>query len=142
MPLRPVFIIALTLAAGCSEQTPEPAPQRIADAGVCFKVQGEATIVVERNVPNIETCAARLEVLRQQTDAPVEGRYQTVRLYVDAASIQAAREDGAGPRFRVFQPAALTALQEATRRRLAAEAAPRRTGPPVAEGLPPAPRAP
>ena len=133
---RQLALPLVALLTSCSQ----PEPRAAAERGLCVRLQSAGAIVVERGVPNVETCAARLEVVRQQNGgAPLQGRYQTVRLYLDAERIDAAREDGGGPRFRVFEPGDLVQLREATRKRLEAEAVPRRAGPPVAEGLPPAP---
>ncbi len=131
-------MLLLPFLAACAPEA-ERAPR--VEAGLCSQaVPGNlAPVVVERGVPNIETCAARLEVVRQQGGGdPVEGRYGPVRLYVSEAAVEAA-QSADGRRYAVFQPEALAQLQAATRDRIAAESRPRRTGPPVGEGLPPAP---
>jgi hypothetical protein len=125
--------ILLTALTACTPQ----AARAPTEAGVCWRMTRTGATptfrVIERGVPNLETCAARMEVLRQQENTAIEGAYQAHFLFVDATRMEAARELEA-PRFRILEEAQRVDLQEAVRRRLAAEAAPRRTGPPVLPG--------
>jgi hypothetical protein len=59
-------------------------------------------------VDNLETCGARLEVVRLRRGRPVVGAYGGVYVLVDADAIDAQAPDG--PRTRLFDPSTRRAL--------------------------------
>lgn len=103
--------------AGCS-----PSERASTDAGVCWRVvEAQAPAVLDRNIANLETCAARLEAVRLRDGGTVEGLYAGRSIFVSAAAIEAAAtRDGA--RYRVFDEDDRLALQAAIRKLLDREA--------------------
>lgn len=66
---------------------------------------------VERSVPNLETCAARLEAIRMTERRAVTGFYNGHFIFVTEADILSAQTlDGA--RFRVFEPKDRKTIQD------------------------------
>jgi hypothetical protein len=86
---------ALTASlGGCGQASDEE------DARTCYVASGEGFSPLDTDIPNLETCAARLEVVYLRHPTPVRGRYGGVFVYVDAADIAAAAPNG--PRVRLL----------------------------------------
>lgn len=95
--------IALLLGSvACSPVTATPSA-----VDLCWRVSGpdggsarnEAIAV---DIPNLETCAARLEALRMLEGRPVTGLYNGHFIFVTEGDIRSARTLD-GTRFRVFE---------------------------------------
>ena len=93
----PALAAASVLAAGCNSGVAPPG-----DTGVCYHVvQDKAGApkfnVLVRDIPNLETCAARLEGLRQRflrlggSHMNIMGAYQTNYLWLDRAGVTSSR---------------------------------------------------
>ncbi len=95
---KPAAAIAVAFAlAGCNSSVTPPG-----DTGVCYHAvqDGAGKLkfnVVVRDIPNLETCAARLEGLRQQflrlggSHMDIMGAYQTNFLWLDRSGVTSAR---------------------------------------------------
>ena len=94
---KPVLALAAAAAvlAGCARKEEPPGT-----AGVCYHVVREKSgklryNVVVRDITNLETCAARLEGLRQQflrmggSHMDLTGAYQTRFLFVNRVGVSA-----------------------------------------------------
>ena len=88
---------AAAALAGCSSSPHPPG-----DTGVCYHVaQGKGGAlrynVVTRGVPNMETCAARLEALREQflrmggSHEQLTGAFQASYLFLDRVGVSASK---------------------------------------------------
>lgn len=96
--LKPALVLlaAAAVLAGCSTKEEPPG-----DKGVCFHVVRDPQTrklrynVVVRDVPNLETCAAQLEGLRQRflrmggSRLDLTGAYQTRFLFVGRNGVSA-----------------------------------------------------
>ncbi len=87
-------VLATALLAGCSRDQP-------ADLGVCYIASGSRQFVpIDRDIANLETCAARLEVMYLRERRPVTGLYGGVYVLIDGSHIDAKAPDG--PRTRLL----------------------------------------
>ena len=97
LPLLPAALAAAGLLAACSNS-----PRPPGDTGVCFHVVnapgGKLRYnVVARGVPNMETCGARLEVLREQflrmggSHEQITGAFQVTYLFLDRTGVSASK---------------------------------------------------
>jgi hypothetical protein len=89
-------VVAAGLLAGCTTQTKAPF-----DQGVCYSVAlpdaGEKTPpafnVLSRDEPQIENCAAKLEIMRVQflrmggSNSDIVGAYQGQFIFIDRAGV-------------------------------------------------------
>ncbi|WP_122465330.1 hypothetical protein [Brevundimonas lutea] len=123
-------ILALTiLAAGACSAQPEAAQPEAAEpaANVCWRVlevvDGEPRVqAVVRDIPNLETCAVRIEGLRMIEERPVTGLYNAHYIFATETGLTASPGlDGA--RVRVFDAERRQEIQAELRRLMAEEAA-------------------
>lgn len=94
--------ILLTGLAGCSSQPTAPT-----GAGLCwrmFEVPGRQPRfdILDRDVPNLESCAAQLEGARMMEGRPTTGAYNGHFIFVTEEQITSALSLN-GPRVRVFE---------------------------------------
>ena len=113
--VRMVLLLTAGALAGCSPAKPA------ADAGVCWRVRDGVREVLDRNIANLETCAARLEAVRMRDGGAVEGDYAGRSIFVSEAAIEAAATRN-GARYRVFDADDRQAMQAAIRKLLEREA--------------------
>lgn len=118
-----IGLIALLALAGCSAEQ-ATAPQ---DVNVCWRVlditDGEPQVAaVVRDVPNLESCAVRIEGLRLIEGRPVTGLYNAQYIFATETELSAApRLDGA--RVRVFLEERRLEIQEELKAQLTAREA-------------------
>ena len=97
LTLVPTALAAAGLLAACSNS-----PRPPGDVGVCYHVaQGKGGKlrynVVTGGVPNMETCAARLEMLREQflrmggSHEQLTGAFQASYLFLDRTGVSASK---------------------------------------------------
>ena len=93
-------VLAITMLAGCNTQTKAPF-----DPGVCYSValpkEGEKTAprfnVLARDLPQIEFCAAKLEIMRVQflrlggSTREIVGAYQGQFIFIDRGGVSFGR---------------------------------------------------
>ena len=115
----PVLLLSLLLPAlaACS-----PAKKADPDAGVCFRVQGAAREVLDRPIPNLQTCAQRLEAVRMMEGGAVEGYFEGSFIFATEAELTSARARD-GRRYPVLEPEQRAELQRAIRKLIEARAA-------------------
>lgn len=92
----------LTGLAACSSQTSAPE-----SAGLCLQLvegpdQSPAYVVLDRNVPNLESCAVQLEGARMVGGRSTSGLYNGHYIFATADQITSSRQLE-GPRIRVFE---------------------------------------
>ena len=110
----PVGALLLASLTACSEQTIAPDGQ-----GICWRMFETADHpprfeIVDRNVPNLESCAVQLEGVRLTEGAPTTGAYNGHFIFADEDQITSAGTiDGA--RIRVFDPDDRRRIQEGLR---------------------------
>ena len=96
-PLVPTALAAAGLLAACSAS-----PRPPGDTGVCYHVaQGKGGQLrynlVADHVPNLETCSARLEMLREQflrmggSHEQLTGAFQASYLFLDRTGVSASK---------------------------------------------------
>jgi hypothetical protein len=107
--------IVLALGAAACSQAIGSAPA----SDVCALVREETDKAelyqpVEDDVPNLETCAARLEAIRMIRGRPVTGIYNGHFIFVTEADILSA-QTLEGSRFRVFEPKDRKTIQDGIR---------------------------
>lgn len=98
--------LAIALVLGSAACSPVAGTASAVD--VCWRVsdpeggaaRNEAVAV---DIPNLETCAARLEAVRMMEGRPVTGLYNGHFIFVTEASVLSAQTLD-GTRFRVFEP--------------------------------------
>ena len=106
--------VILTAAAACSSQPAAPT-----GAGLCWRMfevpdQPPRFEVIDRNVANLESCAAQLEGARMMEGRPTAGAYNGHFIFVTDEQITSAQTfDGA--RVRVFEEADRRKVQESLR---------------------------
>jgi len=91
----------MALAAGaCSSPIDASSTQN-----ACLRMASDTNrfTTVEERVPNLETCAARLEAVRMIEGGAVTGRYNGHYIFVSEAEVTSAQSID-GSRFRVFEP--------------------------------------
>lgn len=109
----------MALAAGaCSLPIDAPSTQN-----ACLRMASDADgfTTIEAAVPNLETCAARLEAVRMIEGGSVTGRYNGHYIFVSEAEIVSAQSID-GSRFRVFEPDDREVIQAGIRDLIDAEA--------------------
>ncbi len=115
--------LAAVAVAGCSQEAAAPP----AEMNVCHRVleviDGEPQVqVVARNVPNLESCAVRIEGLRMIEGRPATGVYNAHFIFATETALTSALSlDGA--RVRVFEEEQRVRFQEELRERIAAREA-------------------
>ncbi len=115
---------AACLAAACvgGACSPFPGGEAAPDAGICWRVRaspGQAPVreVLERDVDNLQTCAARLEAVRMMGGGAVEGAFEGRSIFVSEAEITQSPARN-GTRYPVFDAEQRRAVQDAIRRLL------------------------
>ena len=106
MVLRPLpyltFCLSGALLAACQDPSPTRPPAPV-QAGICWFTSSTGRFVpLDQEVANIETCAARLEVVYLQKGQPVTGAYEGSYVFIDAKTI--ARAGSAGPPLPLIGP--------------------------------------
>lgn len=117
--IRAAWLAAACVGGACSPfpgDTPDP------DAGICWRVRaspGPAPVreVLERDVDNLQTCAARLEAVRMMGGGAVEGAFEGRSIFVNAAEITQS-PSRSGTRYPVFDAGQRREVQDAIRRLL------------------------
>ncbi len=99
--------------AGCGLNDPNSPAAR-----TCSIASGAGFVPLDPDVDNLETCAARLEVVFLKRQTPVTGRYGGVFVYVTAQSIDAAKPNG--PRERLLDPKTRAGVDDQIRQLLKA----------------------
>jgi hypothetical protein len=115
--MRTSPILLGLLVAACS---PGGKPQADPDKGVCFRVRDGAREVLDRPIPNLQTCAQRLEAVRMMEGGAVEGFFEGSFIFATEAELSSARARD-GRRYPVLEPAQRTELQRAIQKLIEAE---------------------
>ena len=106
--------ILLTGLAGCSSQPTAPT-----GAGLCwrmFEVPGQQPRfeILDRDVPNLESCAAQLEGARMMEGQATTGAYNGHFIFATEQQVTSAMSLD-GPRVRVFEEEDRREIQESLR---------------------------
>ena len=106
--------ILLTGMAACSSQPPAPT-----GAGLCwrmFEVAGQPARfeIIARDVPNLESCAARLEGARMMEGQPTTGAYNGHFIFATGEQITSAPTMN-GTRVRIFEAEDRRKIQDGLR---------------------------
>ena len=106
--------ILLTGLAGCSSQPTAPT-----GAGLCwrmFEVPGQQPRfeILDRDVPNLESCAAQLEGARMMEGQATTGAYNGHFIFATEEQVTSAMSLD-GPRVRVFEEEDRREIQESLR---------------------------
>jgi hypothetical protein len=109
--LKRIGAVLLTGLAACSSQAVAPS-----GAGVCWRMfevadQQPRFEVIGRDVPNLESCAARLEGARMMEGTPTSGAYNGHFIFVTEEQITSATTIN-GVRIRVLEPEDRRKIQE------------------------------
>jgi len=106
--------VILTAAAACSTQPAAPT-----GAGLCWRMfevpdQPPRFEILDRNVANLESCAAQLEGARMMEGRPTAGAYNGHFIFATEEQITSAQTlDGA--RVRIFEEADRRKIQDSLR---------------------------
>ena len=106
--------VLLTGLAGCSSQSTAPT-----GAGLCwrmFEVPGQQPRfeILDRDVPNLESCAAQLEGARMMEGQATTGAYNGHFIFATDEGVTSAMSLD-GPRVRVFEEEDRREIQESLR---------------------------
>lgn len=117
--IRAACLSAACLGAACS---PSPGERAEPEAGICWRVRanpGQAPVreALDRDIANLQTCAARLEAVRMMDGGAVEGAFEGRSIFVSEAEITQA-PSRSGTRYPVFEPEQRRAVQDAIQRLL------------------------
>ncbi len=109
-----IGVVLLTGLAGCSSQATAPT-----GAGLCwrmFEVSGQQPRfeILDRDVPNLESCAAQLEGARMMEGRPTTGAYNGHFIFATEGQITSALSLD-GPRVRVFEDEDRREIQDSLR---------------------------